>query len=225
MRRRGFLLGAASAAAIALFPSRAWALTISGLWVQGPFAQSTAYAVKGKLYFRLSGDRSDRVLNTYWNGSTTKDSTRQCPELIKRYARLIGFAGYTGGTLTGDNGNKLPSLGDGDAVASRFASASGSGFKYYSNGSSTLPKTGSVISISGYSQDGVLRIDGGHVGILCNYTPPTSTTTSFSVLLFDQNFPVAVWKEIRFEKRSGKWYATWTNNLRLHNIIGWATPS
>jgi hypothetical protein len=225
MRRRVFIVMALAAAVLPALNGVASATAVTRLLITGPFGKpSAAYTVKGTLYFRVTGDKSDRTLNTYWNGSVY-DPARQCPELIKRYARLLGFAGYGGVAISGDNGNKLPSLGNGDAVASRFATASKKGFTYYANGSAVLPKPGSVISISGRSRaDNVVRIDGGHVGILGDYPAP-GTKTTVTAKLFDQNMPIALWKDVRFEKRNGKWYGLWTNSSRDHDVIGWATPS
>lgn len=225
MRRRTFVAATIAAVAIPMIVSGSWATGLSRVSITGPFGSpSQAYTVKGTLYFRIAGEKVDRSLNTYWN-KTVYDPARQCPELIKRYARLLGFSGYNV-PITGDNGNKLPSLGNGDAAASRFATASAKGFVYHVNGSATLPKPGSVISISGRSRaDNVLRIDGGHVGILGHYTPPSTTAVAVSAKLFDQNMPIALWKDIRFHKKNGKWYGLWTNSGRDHDVVGWATPS
>jgi hypothetical protein len=225
MRRRTFLSAATAALIFPWGVSRAWATAVSGLWVKGPLFPKTPYRVKGTLYFRLSGDRSDRALNTYWNGDPVKDMTRQCPELIKRYAKLLGFRNFANVATPGDRFPDKPSLGNGDAVAGKFVSESGGGFKLWSNGSADLPKTGSVVSISGFSVDGIKRIDGGHVGILCNYQAPGKYTTVVRVLLFDQNMPTDYWKEVRFEKSGGKWYGFWMNNGRDHKVVACATPT
>lgn len=221
MNRRTFLLS--GIAAVAALPATAVAgapMRISGVWFRGPYPNSNGLnQLKGTLYFRLNNDRSDRALNTYGAGTSTNTS-RQCVELIKRYAAKLGFTGYSASLGSGDNGNGLPSVGDGHQAAARFATASNGGFTFVSNGSSTLPKPGAVLSIVPWT-----GVSGGHVGILCNFDPPSSRTEVFYVKLFDQNMPIDQWKDIRFRKNAGRWYAEMLNNNIYRSATGWANPA
>lgn len=174
--------------------------------------------LKGTLYFRVNSDTADRSLNTYGNGAEATARDRQCVELIKRYAAKLGFAGYGGSLGSADNGNSLPSLGDGFQAASRFATASGGTFTYVANGASALPKAGAVLSI-------VEWIPGGHVGIICNHDPADAQDGSVNIKLFEQNMPIDTWKEITFTNRAGKWYGAMLNRGVYRDVVGWANPT
>jgi hypothetical protein len=218
MNRRSILLGLTAA----LIPSTSLAqatLRIWGLWARDPTPNRNGVnQLKGTLYFRVNNDTSDRSLNVYGNGLEATDPARQCVELIKRYAAKLRFSGYTASLGSGDNGNSLPSLGDGHQAASRFASASGGGFRYVANGASSLPKPGAVISI-------VEFIPGGHVGIICNHDAADAADGAVNIKIVEQNMPIDSWKEIRFTQRSGRWYGAMLNRGTYYDVVGWANPT
>jgi hypothetical protein len=219
MLRRTLLLAVASTLAVV---PRAWGATpirIWGLWTLDPTpGRNGINQHKGTLKFRVNNDTTDRTLNTYGNGTAATSSERQCVELIKRYAAKLGFVGYTAALGAADNGNNLPSLGDGYQAAGNFAGKSDGGFVYVANGSASLPKAGAVVSIAEF-------IPGGHVGIICNHDAPTSTTTTVSIKLFEQNMPIDTWKEIRFRKSGGKWFGQMSNKGTYYDVVGWANPT
>lgn len=218
MLRRS-LLGALAALGSLSPALAATKIRIWGLWVVGPAAYkpNDPGAVKGTMYFRVNTDPYDRSLITYGNGTAASAPDRQCPELIKRYAAKLGFKGFTD-SLKADNGNKLPSLGDGHQAAKNFAAKSDGAFVFVPNGSAEMPKPGAVLSI-------VEFVKGGHVGILCNHSANSNQTSPFSVKLFDQNMPITSWKEVKFTKSNKKWSGKFTNNRKDYDVVGWANPT
>jgi hypothetical protein len=219
MLRRTFLVAAASAIAWPSVGYCATSIRIWGLWARDPTPNRNGVnQLKGTLYFRVNSDRADRSLNTYGNGSAATSPERQCVELIKRYAAKLGFPGYAANLGSTDNGNSLPSLGDGYQVARRFATASDGGFAFVANGATALPKAGAVISIEEW-------IPGGHVGIICNHDAQEAQAGEIRIKIFEQNMPIDTWKEIRFTRRSGLWSGAMLNNGVYRNVIGWANPT
>lgn len=216
-RRRFILAGLATAVA----PHTAWAqstMRIWGLWANNPTPNRNGLnQLKGTLNFRVNNDTSDRTLRVYGSG-TDANSPRQCVELIKRYAGKLRFSGYTASLGAADDGNSLPSLGDGYQTANRFAAASGGGFTYVANGATALPKPGAVISI-------VQFIPGGHVGIICNHDTADAADGTVNIKIVEQNMPIDTWKEIRFTQRSGRWYGAMLNRGVYQDVVGWANPT
>lgn len=219
MLKRDLLLGALAAAAspsLGVCQSR---FRIWGLWTRDPTRNRNGVnQLKGTLHFRVNNDSVDRSLNAYGNGAATTSRDRQCVELIKRYAARLGFSGYSAELGAGDNGNGLPSLGDGHEAARRFARASDRRFVYIANGSPELPKPGAVISI-------VEWIPGGHVGIVCNHDPADARGGTVNIKIFEQNMPIDSWKEIRFTRRNDRWYGAMLNRGVDRDVVGWANPT
>ena len=176
-------------------------------------------AVKAKANFKVNSDTNSRSLIAYGNGAGSTGS-RQCVELIKRYAALLGFKDFANKVASGDNGAKLPALGDGKDAAKGFATKSNNGFAYVTNGGTGLPKAGAVISVAGWTTNPY-----GHVGIVIGYTAPNSTATTVSFKIFEQNMPLDSWKEITFKKSGGKWSGYMPNSGKNHAVVGWANPA
>lgn len=220
-----------AASPIVAIAATVYSVSVTSVSAISIYSAKAPNGVRGTISFKINGAKTAVSLYSYWNGGTTGSGagSRQCPEVIQRYARLLGFKNFGSVQLSGDNAaGKLPGLGDGSDAASNFAAKSDKGFAYVKNGSTSLPRPGAVVSISGYSVDGVLRIDGGHVGIAMPYTTPDKKTTSVSIQLFDQNMPNTVtdWRPVVFRKDSnGNWTGSWTNKSRDHMVIGWANPS
>jgi len=223
MRRRTFLLGSISSLFVATASLAASLVGITGLWVEGPTNNTRAGAVRGVIHFRVKGESWERKLTSYVNDRPRNGAAgkRECVELIKRYAANLGFPRFNKAKIgRGDDGNTLPSLGNGVDCAANFASRSEGNFRYYRNGQADLPKPGAVVSTKTWS--GVP----GHVGILCNYDRPSSRTTRLRVKLFDQNM-TGSWKEVVFTKKNGIWRGEITVNASRGITIdlqGWADP-
>lgn len=219
MLRRTFLAGVTVAA---LWPSAAFSsgpIRIWGLWARDPIpGRNGVNQLKGTLHYRVNSDSTDRALNAYGNGLDGSSSQRQCVELIKRYAAQLGFSGYGGSLGSNDNGNALPSVGDGYQAAQRFANASSGAFTFVANGASDLPKPGAVISIEQF-------IPGGHVGIVCNHDAAEAQSGALRIKIVEQNMPIDTWKEIRFSRTNGRWYGVMPNRGREPAVIGWANPT
>lgn len=219
MHRRLFLVTIAALAGTASSGRAQTAFRIFGLWARDPTPNRNGVnQLKGTLNFRVNADTADRTLNAYGNGTAGTAPERQCVELIKRYAAKLGFVGYSADLGPGDDGNGLPSLGDGHQAARRFASASGRRFVYVANGAAALPKPGAVISI-------VEWIPGGHVGIICNHDPADAQDGTVNIKIVEQNMPINTWKEITFTRRNDRWHGAMLNRGVYRDVVGWANPT
>lgn len=192
--------------------------SISVSSVSGPSndGKGSGSTVKGTMTFTVNGSTTKRYLNSYGKAGPT---SRECPELIKRYAYLIGIPVGTLGK--GDNGNSLSSVGNGNQAAQKFASLPSSGFTYVANGSTALPKAGAVISIAGWTGN-----TPGHVGIAMPYAKPSSSATTVTISIFEQNMPISSWKTVTFTKsKSGTWTGQMRNGKNYPQTVGWANPN
>jgi hypothetical protein len=176
-------------------------------------------AVKGTATIKVNSETNPRYLVAYGSG-TDPYNIRQCVELVKRYAAILGFKDFAGKVATGDNGSKLPTLGDGKDTAKGFAGKSNGGFTYVTNSAASLPKAGAVISIAGWTAN-----PAGHVGIVIGYSAPSQTSTTVTFKIFEQNMPLDNWKEITFKKSNGKWSGYMPNKGSNYAVVGWANPT
>lgn len=179
--------------------------------------------LKATAKIKVNKDTSYRYLNTYGSG-TNSSNPRQCVELIKRYAALLGFVNFAGKVDKTDKFIGNATLGNGNAAAKGFATASNGGFNFVSNGASSLPKPGSVISVEPWTTSGGTSIP-GHVGIVIDYAAPSASSTSISLKIFEQNMPLDYWKVVVFTKSGGKWSGTMPNSGKKPKVVGWANPA
>lgn len=228
VRGKNMIRTVASAAALALLvPSVAYAalaallpIGIATFSAPPPTAgRNGLNAVKGTATYRLYGQTTTKSLIAYGNGDGT--GVRQCVELVKRYATGLGFPNFVG-KINSSNISTGPALGNGYQVAGNFAYESKGSFVFIANGATTLPKPGAVLSISTWNSAAGAY---GHVGIVINYTQPSSTATSATIQLFEQNMPIDSWKTVTFTKSSGRWYGTMRNTTFYPSVVGWANPA
>lgn len=226
MDKRSFFVGATAAGLAALAsPAAAATIAITELSVSPSQPNSGADklgALKGTLSFRvianpkLAGNQY-KGLESWGNGDGSGQF--QCVELIKRYAQKLEFKGYGAGVAS----KNLPSVGDGQDAARRFADNSSGTFVYTRKSGSRLPRLGAVLSI-----DGGTVIPGGHVGIV-QMVSTSSSGSRATVTLFDQNFPSSRWKTVDFTKSNGKWSGTMSNTKNgkttYLNVVGWSDPT
>ncbi|WP_298855746.1 peptidoglycan-binding protein [uncultured Ruegeria sp.] len=167
---------------------------------------------KGTLGISFGGNNFTLESKSNSNGLTegVESGEFQCVELVKRYATSV---------------LKIPvqSLGHGKDVARNLASHSPSRISYHENGTSkTPPLIGSVISIE---LPGGLNAY-GHTGIVQAVSVSQSDPTTFTVTLFDQNWPTnvsGVWKTVSFsQNQHGFWTGTMLNNGVPTPVVGWA---
>lgn len=211
--RRNALLALVPVAGFLVVGAATPTLTITTFSVSASTGVETSGKIKGTASFKISGDKNARTLIAYGNG--TGAGVYQCVELIGRYGLALGLASFPKG--------KLPALGNGYQVAQKFATLSGGGFAFISNGATDLPKPGAVISIEDWKgSDG--KWIGGHVGIVANYTAPTSKATTLTFSIFEQNMPTPTWKTITFTKSGTKWSGYMLNNSIKRSVVGWANP-
>lgn len=146
-----------------------------------------ANGIRGRLRFRVS--RSQVLGGT---NELIAYAGRECPELIVRYAQLLGF--------TQSRGRQITSVGDGRDAATNFQLYSGGLFSPPITESESLPKLGAVLSVGAWSSSYPGRH--GHVAIVWRTSSVGVNTTSATVTFFDQNMRNAgdAWKTVTFTR-------------------------
>lgn len=227
MQRRKLLAVAGAGLVVALTPGVAHARTIAisdvSVSPAQPPANSNQFGVlKGVLSFRVTGNPPLAASSPYrgiesW-GNGDGSGRYQCVDLIRRYAQKLEFDGYQL-PLRFD---QLPSVGNGQDAAERFAGRSGGGFRFVRSPASALPRLGAVVSIRGWP-----ALPEGHTGIVQRVS---SSGTSAVVTLFDQNFPSAQWKTLEFTRANNLWSGVLVNTpqsgaVTRNAVTGWADPT
>jgi hypothetical protein len=214
LRRSAFTVAATALASIASAATAPMSITSVSIGAAIPYNSKATTHPMGTMSFRQNG--TNKSLPAYYN--LTAPFARQCVELTRRYAAVLGFAGFAGKIGANDDGSKLPSLGDGKYAAQNFAGVSGGTFIFVANDSTVLPKPGAVLSTP------LTTVGAGHVMIVGSYPNP-GTASAVTIPVFEQNTSLTYFRTVAFAKqKNGRWRGTYYNMGVNNIVVGWANP-